>query len=36
MFQAEIILETGNPLIRQFPFPLFKPDTGKLEILPEK
>jgi hypothetical protein len=32
MLKAEIILETEKRLIRQFPFPLLKPDTGKLEI----
>ena len=36
MIKAEKILETGNTLIRQFPFPLLKPDTGKLEIMLEK
>jgi len=35
MFKGEKILETGNTLIRQFPFPLLKTDTGILEIIPE-
>jgi len=35
MLKAEKILETGKPLIRQFPFPLLKPDTGILEIILE-
>jgi hypothetical protein len=35
MFKAKIILETGNHLIRLFPFPLLKPDTGKPEIILE-
>ena len=35
MIKAEKILETGKPLIRQFPFPLLKRDTGKLEIILE-
>jgi len=35
MFKAKKILESGKPLIRQFPFPLSKTDTGKLEIILE-